>query len=117
MTIPVHAGSASTEQPADTLPFETPPGADPLARITAGLEADLSPKAFKLHTALALTVPVGVEFSVDHMATVSGLSHYQCRPLAAELVNAGLIRRHRRIVRDDAGQIHDGYRYALVVTA
>lgn len=117
MTIPARAGSASTATPADTLPFETPLGSDPLARIQSGLDRDLSPKAFKLHTALALKVPVGVEFSVDDMATVSGLSHYQCRPLAAELVNAGLVRKHRRVVRSHDGQVHDGYRYALAVTA
>lgn len=116
MTIPAHAGAASTTAGADTLPFETPLGTDPLSRIRAGLTADLSPKAFKLHTALALTVRVGVEFSVDDMATVSGLSHYQCRPLAAELVNARLIVKHRRIVRRN-GEVHDGFRYALAVTA
>lgn len=117
MTIPARAGTASTIGAADTLPFETPLGADPLTRIRAGLTADLSPKAFKLHTALALTVNVGLEFSVDDMAAVSGLSNHQCRPLTVELVNAGLIRRHRRVVRDRSGQVHDGYRYALAVTA
>lgn len=112
MTIPAHAGSASITTAADTLPFETPLGSDPLARIEAGLGADLSPKAFKLHTALALKVPVGHAFSIEHMALVSGLTGYQCRPLAAELVNAGLLTKRRTVI-----QGRDGYRYALAVTA
>lgn len=116
MTIPAHAGSARMTSASDTLPFDSPLGSDPLARIEAGLAADLSPKAFRLHTALALKVPVGTVFSVDDMALVSGLTHYQCRPLAAELVNAGLITKRRHIVRDH-GTVRDGYRYALAVTA
>lgn len=116
MTIPARAGSASITATADTLPFDTPLGADPLARIEAGLAAELTPKAFRLHTALALRIPVGQLFSVDDMAFVSGLTGYQCRPLAAELVAAGLVTKRRMIVRRN-GQVKDGYRYALAVTA
>jgi hypothetical protein len=116
MTIPAHAGTASTTGVADTLPFETPLGSDPLVRIEAALTADLSPKAFKLHTAVVLRVPVGHLFSIEDMAALSGLSGHQCRPLTAELVNAGLLTKRRTIIRDH-GAVRDGFRYALAVTA
>lgn len=116
MTIPAAAGSASNTPAADTLPFQTPTGPDPLSRISAGLAADVSPKAFKLLASIVLNLPVGRLFSIDDMASVSSFSGYQCRPLAAELVNAGLLVRRRTVVRRD-GAVKDGYRYFLAVTA
>lgn len=114
MTVPVRVTSANHHGADTHLPIPTPLGGDPLARIDAALEVDLSPKAFKLHAALVTRIGEGVLFSIDDMAAASGFSGYQCRPLVTELVNARLVRKHRKVERL-GGRVVDVNRYALAV--
>lgn len=109
MTVPVAERNANTE----TLPFQTPPPPAAQALLAGALDTKISTKAFKLYAAIILRGD-GEWLSVDAMAELSDFTGHQCRPLAAELVKAGLLARTRRVVGDGAAR-SVRHRYAVAV--
>jgi hypothetical protein len=116
MTLPASKGGWKPEPAVDALPIVSPPRSDPSAALTAALKADLSPKAYRLITAVILACPEREWLSNDQMAAAAGFTSHQARPLAAELVRAGLLTRRRTVVRVN-GEPKDVLRYLPVVPA
>lgn len=98
MTIPAPTSKPKHATHPDTPQFATPPVPDAAAMMRHALGFVLSPKAFKMYAATVLELPTDEWLTADAMGAAAGLSGHQARPLVAELVNAGLLRRQKVIV-------------------
>lgn len=114
MTVPsVRPGRTHSPQ-VDTLDLPQTPHPDPTPLIRAAVDLDLHPSAFRAYTAALLELPTGRAWSVDDVADAAHITHHAARFAVAQLVDAGLLRARRMVVRDPHGTPRDGKRYFLV---
>lgn len=117
MTIPARVPSAHMIADDTHLPIGSPTRPDAAPILAAALDRGVSAKAYVLLAATVLRLPADEWLTIDSMAEAAGFSGHQGRPLVAELVRAGLVRKMRKLVYSDDRTPSIRFRYAVEVAA
>lgn len=114
MTVPAVLPSCSTRRAETAQPTLPIPETRLTSRamstlLTAALDADIAPPAYRVFTAMVVCLPAGQRVTVEQIAEAARLTHHGARRLVGLLVDAGLVERHGPRVIDG----RERYLYAI----